>query len=110
MSNYDDEADTCGNPDYARDGEDDALMDMPTVSRVGIVQSPTLNAYYEPCVALLTHNTGATSTMIQVAFARRVGMHIEPATQVAHQADGKAPLKVLGEVNCVVTRGQYTYI
>ena len=95
--------------DGPSDDYDDALFDEPTACRVGIIQSPILVVHYGSHPVHLTLDTGATSTMIRSAFARKIGLPITPATQTARQADGRSTLTVIGETHFEVSRGRYTF-
>ena len=112
MTSYDDPDDlddqSADCADFDED-EDSALLDVPSVRRVGIAQSPTLKVYYGATPIALTIDTGATSTMIRTSFAKKIGFPIAPASQRARQADGKSTLTVVGEVHCNVTRGSHTF-
>ncbi len=104
-SNYD-----IHSSDY--DPGDNALLDPPptyTARRVNILQSPTLSAFFGHTPVLLTLDTGATSNMVLASFAKSVGMTIRPTSQTAYQADGVTRLRVLGEVNCSLTRDHHTF-
>ena len=95
------------NPDLEGPPSDDtpnALLDHPSVLRVNVVQSPFMNAFYKQHPVRLTIDTGATTNMICASLAKAVGLHIVPASQMAHQADGVTPLEVTGEVHCELTR------
>jgi hypothetical protein len=67
------------------------------VRKVDIVQSPYLTSYYNHSPVVLTIDTGATTNMIKESFARRIGLPISQASQLAKQADGETPLHVKGE-------------
>jgi hypothetical protein len=89
--------------------EESPLFDKPTACRVGVVQSPSFNAYYGPHIVRLTLDTGATTNMIKASFAKYINLPITKASQMARQADGVTPLEVLGEVHCTLTRGTLNF-
>ena len=83
---------------------------IPTSTRrVNIVQSPTMNTYYDSRPLKLTLDTGATTNMIRASTAKEFNMPITPASQMARQADGVTPLDVTGEVHCRLTRGASSF-
>lgn len=80
-----------------------------TARRVDIVQSPYLNVFYKHHPLRLTIDCGATTSMIRASCATKLRVPISSATQLASQADGNTPLKVLGEIHVKVSRGSSTY-
>ncbi len=97
--------------DVQEDDEDtNPLLDHNAVRRVKVIQSPVLHSYYGHHHVKLTLDTGATTNMVHADFARRVNLPISPASQLARQADGITPLKVLGEVHCELSRDGDTFI
>ena len=48
--------------------------------------------------------------MIRFEFAKRIGLPMSKARQLAQQADGVTPLQVRGEVHCTVTRGTHSFM
>ena len=78
----------------------------PAALRVSIVQSPVLNTFYHEHRVQLTLDTGATSNRVRASVAKLYGFPITPASRMARQADGVAPMDVIGKVHCSLTRGQ----
>ena len=76
------------------------------ICAVDIVQSPCLNVYYGNKPVKLTLDTGATTSLMRTSIAQSLNIQIKPASQLAKQADGITPLKVIGEVHCILTRGE----
>ena len=81
----------------------------PVALHVIIVQSPVLNTFYHEHPVQLTLDTGATSNMVHVSSAQLYGFPKTPASQMARQADGGTPMDAIGEVQCSLTRGQWTF-
>ena len=103
----DDDIDQSAADDADMDSEllDNALLDRPAARRVDIVQSPYLNCFFHQFPVRVTLDTGATINMIAQSFAQKIGLPVQPASQMARQADGVTPLEVVGEVHCIITRG-----
>ena len=78
----------------------------PPVRRVQTAISPFFYAFYQHHIVKILVDTGATSSLINTSFARRVGLNIEPTTQGAKQLD-KSLLHVSGEVHFSVTYGEF---
>ena len=102
-------------PEQPDDDDDDdnawssPMLDKPAMRRVRIVQSPVLYSYYKSHLVPLTLDTGATTNMMRVSYAKHIGLPISNACQMAHQADGHSTMNVVGEVHCELTRGDYTF-
>ena len=77
--------------------------------RVKVVQSPVLTVFYQQHPVSLTIDTGATTNMIRASTAKAYRLPVQPASQIARQADGVTPLEVTGEVHCTVTRGDLSF-
>ena len=86
-----------------------ALIDKPSVRSVHIEQSPVMNCYFNSHRVPLTLDTGATTNMIRVSFAKYIGLPMTVASQMARQADGVTFMKVCGEVHCELVRGDRTF-
>ena len=80
-----------------------------TARRVDIVESPFMNVFYKHHPIHLTIDCGATTSMIKASCAEKLKVPIVPASQLASQADGHTPLRVLGEVHMKVSRGTHAY-
>ena len=52
---------------------------------------------------------GATSNLINITAAHRLGFPLKPACQGAHQADGRTPMSVLGKTHIFVSRGKLSF-
>ena len=61
---------------------------IPSLSRVQVCQSPTLELYYKNKQLKVTLDTGATASLITESICRSAGMPILPTTQQTTQADG----------------------
>ena len=85
------------------------LLDKHMARRVNIIQSPYLHVYYKQHPMTLTIDTGATTNLLRISYAKRLGLPITPASQLARQADGVTPLDVVGEVHGQLTRGSRTF-
>ncbi len=91
---------------------DNALLDdvaRMSARRVKVIQSPYLDVFHEHFPVHLTLDTGATTNMVSASFARSIGLPMKRASQVAHQADGVTPLKVVGEVHCTLSRDSHSF-
>ena len=82
----------------SRECEGQAADSCTSVSRVQVRQSPYLDTFYRHNPLRITLDSGATGNMIRASTARGMGMLIQSSSQSANQADGRSPLKVLGEV------------
>ena len=71
--------------------------------------SQVISAYVDNKVIHITIDSGATVSFIIESEAKRLGMKIEKASQLARQADGDTMMHVLGEVHGVATRGDVTF-
>ena len=69
----------------------------PAVLRVQTRQSPYIDAFHGHHPVRITLDSGATGNMIRHSIVTRLGGHLSPSSQTAHQADGCSHLKVVGE-------------
>lgn len=76
-----------------------------TARAVQVRQSPYIDTFYKHHHARIILDTGATCNMIRLSAARRLGAHMAPSSQSAHQADGSSPMKVVGETRLTFHRG-----
>lgn len=90
-------------PSHEEDG-----CDISATRRIGIKQSPYMFAFHNQHSLQLTLDTGAESNMIKAAVAKYIGAKIKKSSHKAFQADGRTPLKVLGETKIPLTRGSVT--
>ena len=74
------------------------------VCRVKTAISPFFFAFYEHHTVRILVDSGATSTLVSLSFATRVGLTIKPTQHGAKQLD-KSPLHVSGEVKFSVSFG-----
>ena len=79
------------------------------VRRVSNIQSPILDVMSKSGTMYVTVDCGATANLIRESTARRFGIPIHPATQLAGQADGKSSLDTVGEVHFTVNRGNRSF-
>ena len=77
----------------------------PSTHRVNVIQSPVLSTLYQHHPVALTLDTGATTNLIRALAAKTYNLPINPASQIARQADGVTPLDVIGEVHCDCQEG-----
>ena len=107
---YDDDGETHQDdiPEHS-DGYDPLIDALNPTHRVNIFQSPHITAHYGHNAIKLTMDCGATSNLINITFAYRLGFPLKPACQGAHQADGRAPMSVLGETHIFVSRGKWSF-
>lgn len=87
----------------------DLYLDAPTARRVSILNSPVLHAFYNSSPVSITLDCGATTNMIRLSAAERIGLPVTAASQMAKQADGCTPLEVVGETHFNLTRGPHTF-
>ena len=70
----------------------------PLVNRVQVRQSPYLDAFHNHNSVRITIDSGATGNMIRASTVQYLGLKYSNSSQLAHQADGLSPLKVIGEI------------
>lgn len=97
---------------YQECSDDEALPPIcpePTQSHtaraVQVRQSPYIDTFHKHHHARIILDTGATCNMIRLSAAHRLGAHMTPSSQSAHQADGSSPMKVVGETRLTFNRG-----
>ena len=89
-----------------------AIVESPTsmdVRRVKSSVSPYFFAFIQHHTVKIVIDTGATSTLVSVAFARRVGLVIQPTKHSARQLD-KSKITLAGEVKFTISFGNITLI
>ena len=88
----------------------DLTVVTPTVARrVTIRKSPMLECFYKHHPIKVCLDTGSESNLISYRCAKALDLVISKSSQGAVQADGKAPLTVIGEVkHFVIVRGSHT--
>ena len=107
---YDDDGETHQDDIPEHSDECDPLIDAPNPTRrVNIDQSPHITAHYDHNAIKLTMDCGATSNLINITAAHRLGFPLKPACQGAHQADGRTPMSVLGETHIFVSLGKLSF-
>ena len=79
------------------------------IRRVGLKTSPTMNVFYGSSATTITMDCGAEADLIRKDTALAIGARIRKSTQETTQADGVSPLKVVGEVHLVFTRGDHKF-
>ena len=73
--------------------------DSPAVeNRVQVRQSPYLDACHNHNSVRITIDSTATRTMIRASTVHNIGLKYSNSSQLAHQADGLSPLKVIDEI------------
>ncbi len=82
--------------------DDCALLNH--IRHVYVIQSPYLYVFYNSHRIKLILDIGATSNMVSVPCAQRLGLPISKASQFARHDDGVTPIVVTRKVHCVVTR------
>ena len=78
--------------------------------RVQVTPSPYLDCYYHQHTMEITLDTGAETNMIRSSVVRAVDAPISKNNQRAFQADGKTPLKVVGETKMVFQHGKLSLV
>ena len=97
-----------GNVEFSQPQQE--LHTQPSVvGRVQIRESPLIYMYHQHHVLPVTIDSGATSSMIQLSTATRLGLPINKTTQRALQADGNTGLDSCGEVEFVLTHGSFDF-
>lgn len=76
---------------------------------VQVRQSPYIDTFCKHHHARVILDSGATCNMIRLSAAHRLGAHITPSSQSAHQADGSSPMKVVGETRLTLSRDTKTF-
>lgn len=89
--------------------QNELYFDTPDARRVGVVQLPFLQAFYQSYPIQLTLDSGATTNMVKSSTATCISLPVTPSSQIARQADGCTPLTVVGETHCSVTSGIHTF-
>ena len=84
---------------------DDQTQGVSRTCRVNTKQLPFFKAFCRHNPLRLTLDSGAETNMIRETVAKSIGANICKSTQLARQADGLTPLKVLGETHLVWSRG-----
>ena len=83
----------------------DQTQGVSMTCRVNTKQSPFFKAFYLHNPLRLTLDSGAETNMIRETVAKSIGAKICKSSQLARQADGLTPLKVIGETHLVLSRG-----
>ena len=83
----------------------DQTQGVSMTCRVNTKQSPFFKAFYLHNPLRLTLDSGAETNMIRETVAKSIGANICKSSQLARQADGLTPLKVIGETHLVLSRG-----
>ena len=78
------------------------------VQHVVIKASPYLDTFHGHVAVRLTIDSGATGNMMKASCAARLGVAVTKTTQLAHQADGSSPLKVVGEIRTCFQRDEHS--
>ena len=90
-------------PDEILDHQPVNTSESASVNRVQVQQSPCLYAFHECDTVCITIDSGATGNMMKASYARFLGVNVTTTKQLAKQADGLSPLKVVGEVHTSFT-------
>ena len=107
---YNDDGETHQDDIPEHSDEYDPLIDaLNPTHPVYIFKSPHITAHYGHNAIKLTMDCGATSNLINITFAHRLGFPLKPACQGAHQADCRTPMSVLGETHILVSRGKWSF-
>lgn len=75
--------------------------------KIDVIKSPVLRAERNGHPVKLTIDSGAETDLMKKACAEKLNIKIHPTKSTASQADGEAPLKIVGEVHCEFTRGKH---
>ena len=84
---------------------DDQAQGVSMTCRVNTKQSPFFKAFYLYNPLRLTLDSGVETNMIRETVAKSIGAKMCKSSQLARQADGLTPLKVIGETHLVLSRG-----
>ena len=90
-------------PDETLDHQPANTSESASVNRVQVQQSPCLYAFHECDTVCITIDSGAIGNMMKASYARFLGVNVTTTKQLAKQADGLSPLKVVGEVHTSFT-------
>ncbi len=66
-----------------------------------------MTAFYTHHPIIITCDSGATSSLIRLSCAQKLGIPIQP-THHCNQADGKTSIEACGEINVIVTRDSFS--
>jgi hypothetical protein len=100
--------------EYSTDHVDDPNLDRAPIAsntripREATSPSPTLTAFYAHHPIAITCDSGATSSLIRLSCAQKLGIPIQPTHHCANQADGKTSIEACGEINVTVTRDSFS--
>ena len=84
---------------------DDQAQGISMTCRVNTKQSPFFKEFYLHNPLRLTLDSDAETNMIRETVAKSIGANICKSSQLARQADGLTPLKVIREIHFVLLRG-----
>ena len=74
------------------------------IHNVDVASSPYLNVQYGPNTVGMRLDSGAETNLIELDFARHLGIPIYATSTCVSLADGSSNLKVVGEVHVIFTR------
>ena len=90
--------------------DDPSPVTAAVTRRVTVRKSPTLQCFYKHHPVSVCLDTGSESNFISVSCVEELDLVVSDSKQGAVQADKKAQLKVLGEVNFDLVRGPHTFV
>ena len=101
------------NMNYHYNEQQDPFLDHhiqnPINRRITTRPSPHLKCFYQHFPVTVCIDTGAESNLISERFAKYSHIPILPTQQGANQADGKTPLKAVGEAQLSITHGPHSF-
>ena len=92
------------------DAEDESHTISAVARRVTVRKSPVLSCFYKHHPVSVCLDTGSESNFISESCVLGLDLVVSDSKQGAVQADKKAQLKVLGEVNFDLVRGPHTFV
>ena len=75
------------------------------VNRVQTYNSPSINAFYKHHPVSIICDSGATASLVSLAFATRCNIPIKKTMHGTSQADGKSKMSPCGETHITLSRG-----
>ena len=72
--------------------------------KVDIASSPYFTVQYGPNTVNILLDSGAEANLMELEYARQLGVTITPTSTSASLADGSSNLKIVGEVHIIFTR------
>ena len=83
--------------------------DPANIRTVAVKTCPTMEVFFGSRPTTITLDCGAEADLIRLNTVIHLGIKMDKTRHGTTQADGKTPLKVVGEVHCTFTRGDHTF-